>query len=237
MARRRPRQLDLPVPPTWGGRRPGAGRKPNARQAGVWHIRRPHDDHGHPVLVTLRGDRRLPSLRGGGDVSQAPTSPGVIQSSELSRRSLLGSDRSHPSRGRGRRTQGAHERNPGFGRAVRPSDQPRLEAPRARLERPVPPPSPADAARDAGGDCLRAAELSEAPSRARRDRPPQLGPVVRWLGTDIRTDDRTHAGEPAPELARQGGLAAGRRTHPFRGSSRRAQERPRANVGARSVPS
>jgi putative transposase len=64
MARRRPRQLDLPIPPTWGGRRPGAGRKPNAQGAGVWHVRRPADDHLHPVLVTLRGDRRLPSLRG-----------------------------------------------------------------------------------------------------------------------------------------------------------------------------
>ena len=63
MARRRPRQLDLPVPPTWGGRRPGAGRKPTAGRAGVWHIRRPHADHGYPVLVTLRGDRQLPSLR------------------------------------------------------------------------------------------------------------------------------------------------------------------------------
>lgn len=63
MARRPPRQLALPAPPTWGGRRIGAGRKPNARLAGVWHVQRPPHDGRHPVLVTLRAARRLPSLR------------------------------------------------------------------------------------------------------------------------------------------------------------------------------
>lgn len=63
MARRRPRQLDLPLPPTWGGCRPGAGRKAKSWRPGVWHVGRPRDDHQHPVLVTLRGDRSLPSLR------------------------------------------------------------------------------------------------------------------------------------------------------------------------------
>ena len=63
MARRRPRQLVLPIPLTWGERRAGAGRKPNARRPGVWHLPRPKHDERHPVLVTLRADRRLPSLR------------------------------------------------------------------------------------------------------------------------------------------------------------------------------
>lgn len=63
MARRRPKQLTLPAPPTWGGRRVGAGRKPNGRLPGVWHVPRPEHDCRHPVLVTLRADRRLPSLR------------------------------------------------------------------------------------------------------------------------------------------------------------------------------
>jgi hypothetical protein len=63
MARRRPKQLALPIPPGWGGRRVGAGRKPSARLPGVWHVRRPKHDRQHPVLITLRADRRLPSLR------------------------------------------------------------------------------------------------------------------------------------------------------------------------------
>ena len=63
MARRRPRQLDLPIPPAWGGPRPGAGRKAEGHRAGVWHIRRPREDHEHPILVTLRAGRGLPSLR------------------------------------------------------------------------------------------------------------------------------------------------------------------------------
>ena len=51
------------MPPTWGGRRIGAGRKPNARLPGVWHVPRPPHDCQHPVLVTLRADHRLASLR------------------------------------------------------------------------------------------------------------------------------------------------------------------------------
>jgi putative transposase len=63
MARRRAKQLALPLPPPWGGRRAGVGRKPSAARPGVWHLRRPEHDEDHPVLVTLRADRRLPSLR------------------------------------------------------------------------------------------------------------------------------------------------------------------------------
>ena len=63
MARRRPKQLSLPVPPGWGGLRTGAGRKPNGRGPGVWHVSGPPHDQAHPVLVTLRASRGLPSLR------------------------------------------------------------------------------------------------------------------------------------------------------------------------------
>ena len=63
MARRRPRQLDLPVPPTWGGRRPGSGRKPSGARPGPPHIRRPQHDPRYPVHVTLRAARKLASLR------------------------------------------------------------------------------------------------------------------------------------------------------------------------------
>jgi len=63
MARRRPRQLDLPIPLTWGGKRAGAGRKPNNARPGIWHVQRPAHDRAHPVLVTLRAGRQVPSLR------------------------------------------------------------------------------------------------------------------------------------------------------------------------------
>lgn len=48
---------------TWGGRRPGAGRKPAGQTAGLLHGRRPDHCNRHPVHVTLRVLRGLPSLR------------------------------------------------------------------------------------------------------------------------------------------------------------------------------
>ena len=57
---RRPKQLALPWPNTWGGARPGAGRRPGARPA-TPHRARPTQHAGEPVLVTLRA--RLAPLR------------------------------------------------------------------------------------------------------------------------------------------------------------------------------
>jgi putative transposase len=55
--------LQLPLH-TWGGRRAGAGRKrASARATSVPHVARPEHMGRHPVHVTLRGTRRLPSLR------------------------------------------------------------------------------------------------------------------------------------------------------------------------------
>lgn len=48
---------------TWGGARRGAGRKPVGRCAGVSHAPRPRHDGRHPVHVTLRISRGVPSLR------------------------------------------------------------------------------------------------------------------------------------------------------------------------------
>jgi putative transposase len=48
---------------TWGGKRAGAGRKPTLARAGVPHSARPAHTKRHPVHVTLRAVRRLPSLR------------------------------------------------------------------------------------------------------------------------------------------------------------------------------
>jgi REP element-mobilizing transposase RayT len=48
---------------TWGGRRKGAGRKPKLGRAGLPHTVRPDHAKSHPVHVTMRAARRLPSLR------------------------------------------------------------------------------------------------------------------------------------------------------------------------------
>ena len=64
MERRRPKQLALPAPRTWGGRRAGAGRKPAFQvRPGPRHRRRPEHDSRHPVHVTLRARPAVPSLR------------------------------------------------------------------------------------------------------------------------------------------------------------------------------
>jgi REP element-mobilizing transposase RayT len=48
---------------TWGGKRPGAGRKPTGVRPGVSHVTRPKHDRRCPVHVTLRAARGVPSLR------------------------------------------------------------------------------------------------------------------------------------------------------------------------------
>ena len=63
MAGRQPRQLDLPMPRTWGGRRSGAGRRPVHVRSGPQHGIRPQHDPRHPVHVTLRARPGVPSLR------------------------------------------------------------------------------------------------------------------------------------------------------------------------------
>ncbi|MBX3191647.1 MAG: hypothetical protein KF819_31935 [Labilithrix sp.] len=49
--------------PTWGGRRRGAGRKRVSARPSVPHRARARHDWRHPVHVTLRARRELPSLR------------------------------------------------------------------------------------------------------------------------------------------------------------------------------
>jgi REP element-mobilizing transposase RayT len=48
---------------TWGGARDGAGRAPKGRAAGVSHLRRPSHSYAHPLHITLRVARGIPSLR------------------------------------------------------------------------------------------------------------------------------------------------------------------------------
>jgi REP element-mobilizing transposase RayT len=72
MRRRTQRQLALPKPPTWGGIRKDAGRKPTGRfgrdrrrrpLAGVSHHPRTDVNARHPLHVTLRAVNGSPSLR------------------------------------------------------------------------------------------------------------------------------------------------------------------------------
>jgi hypothetical protein len=61
--RRRPKQLSLPTPNTWGGRRTGAGRKPRPGRRATPHRARPLHKEAHPLHLTLRARSGLPSLR------------------------------------------------------------------------------------------------------------------------------------------------------------------------------
>jgi REP element-mobilizing transposase RayT len=59
-----PRQLELSIS-TWGGRRRGAGRKPNPGRRMAPHCRRETHDRRCPAHVTLRASSPLSSLRDG----------------------------------------------------------------------------------------------------------------------------------------------------------------------------
>ena len=60
----RARQLSLPAPRTWGGRRPGAGRKLTpGRRPGVPHRPRPPHTAAHPLHITLRTGPAVRCLR------------------------------------------------------------------------------------------------------------------------------------------------------------------------------
>jgi REP element-mobilizing transposase RayT len=61
-SRRGPRQGELQFR-SWGGPRPGAGRRPNGAKAGVPHATRGKLSRHHPVHTTVRLITGLPSLR------------------------------------------------------------------------------------------------------------------------------------------------------------------------------
>src|SRR5687768_15711925 len=65
MNSRRPWQHSLPLPerPAWGGKRKGAGRKPNVGRTNVPHCRREALATRYPVHVTLRIRPEVRSLR------------------------------------------------------------------------------------------------------------------------------------------------------------------------------
>src|SRR3954471_21508652 len=63
MRRTHKRQLTLPMPNTWGGKRKGAGRKRKAPRPRVIHRKRPFLAARFPVFVTVRLVHGLESLR------------------------------------------------------------------------------------------------------------------------------------------------------------------------------
>ncbi len=63
MSRRRTSQQQQFRFRTWGGKRRRTGRKPKGLRAGVPHVARPLHVDRHPVHITLRARRQLPSLR------------------------------------------------------------------------------------------------------------------------------------------------------------------------------
>lgn len=62
----RTKQLDLPTPPNWGGRRAGAGRKRVAARPSPPHVLRPSHHQRYPVHTTLRARSGLGSFRSPG---------------------------------------------------------------------------------------------------------------------------------------------------------------------------
>ena len=60
---RKPKQLELPTPATWGGARKGAGRKRVAARPCVPHRARAELDRRHPVHATLRVTEAVGNLR------------------------------------------------------------------------------------------------------------------------------------------------------------------------------
>ncbi|HEX9243633.1 MAG TPA: hypothetical protein VF875_14410 [Anaeromyxobacter sp.] len=63
MARRPQLSLDLPTRSGWGGARPGSGRKPRGKEAGVSHERVLEPDARLPVHVTVRAREHVWNLR------------------------------------------------------------------------------------------------------------------------------------------------------------------------------
>jgi hypothetical protein len=70
----------------WGGRREGAGRLPSGRRVGVAHRPRPFHEGDHPVHVTWRVARDVPSLR-------------MLRFARVVGRTIAAINRSHTARG------------------------------------------------------------------------------------------------------------------------------------------
>ena len=196
-----PVQLEL-RPRTWGGRRPGAGRKPSGQRVGVPHRPRPDHVPRHPAHVTLRAHAALPSLRGDqlfptlrrclaqGSRGGVRILHFSVQTNHLhliveaDARTALSRGPRHPAR------QG-NQSNPG-----------------TRLGRSVPCACAPHAARGAKRASLRSAELTAAPRRHRSSRSLLICRLVRRVGEKRSLSGRGTTRRASANVARRGRLAA-----------------------------
>ena len=129
-------QLPLPARRTWGGRRRGAGRKRTpSRRPSVPHVTRPPHVAAHPVHVTLRVCRPLPSCWRRFPRCQRRTEWRVTR--RLPRYSLQCTRRSRPPDSRGRRHPGASSRPARSHHPHGARSECRARTPRSRLRRPL----------------------------------------------------------------------------------------------------
>lgn len=188
-----------------GGRRDGAGRKPVGAKAGVPHRRRPIDDDRHPIHVTMRCVRGLPSLRT--TAVCAAVWRGLTAGSRPDR-ALHGADEPRPPARRGGRNAVTRTRHARARHSSGQSDQPAAWSLRARLVGPLPLPVSTDAARGSDRSDLRLTEWPETSRVRARDRSLLLGLLVRRLATRSESTDRPGAGCAGSDVATQRGVAA-----------------------------
>src|SRR5437660_8667867 len=201
---RRPTQLSLPVPPSWGGRRRGAGRKltPGRRPGVSHHSRAPHKA-AHPVHVTLRTtpavrclrvDRVFPAVRGAIAAASHERFRIIAFSTQDDHLHLVveAADRQHLSRGvGGLAIRVARAVNRALGRRGRVWDE-RYHARALTTPR---------AMRHCSPETLRGRT---------RTGPLLVGAVVRWVAGARHSAGRSDPRGPRAHLARGGRLATTR---------------------------
>jgi hypothetical protein len=132
---RAPRQLELPTPPTWGGKRRRAGRKPQGRRARMPHDPRPDHNPRRPCHVTLRARYGIPNLRSRAIFPTLRKALAAASKDAFRVVHFSGAERPRAPAPRGRLAGGAHPRHPGTGHSLRPRHQPRRPPHRQRLVR------------------------------------------------------------------------------------------------------
>ena len=198
--KRGPRQLEL-KPPTWGGCRRGAGRKPAPGRGATPHRRRaPHNPRCPAHVHSSRAGRAsVASQRQGLRRGLSRPRPGLTKL--LPRSVLLGPIRSSTLGGGGRcadevRARCARPRNPPGAR-----NQPRAASAWSRMAWPLPRTHPG---KSAGGEKrarVRAQQHPQAPPWCGGARSVLVGAVVRRLARNHRRVCGGRSGSVSPDLA------------------------------------
>ena len=212
---RRPAQLSPPIPPTWGGRRPGAGRKPTpGRRPNVPHCPRPGHVAAHPVHVTLRATHAVRSLRSD-RVFPAVRSALAAASHAGFRIIQFSAHGSSPPDHRGRRPDAPVRWAPRPRHPRGARRQSRSRTPRRCVGRSLPCSAADHPARGPQRLGLRPPERGEARPRASRARSLLLGALVRRVARrGSGGDNRARARGEGAYLAGNDRLAAARTHQP-----------------------